>query len=313
MRPMHRRPTGPGLVALFAALGCRPSDAAPRPTGSAPPQAVADPSASNLSPPPSSTPAALPSVFPSPAPAASATAGCPAGMARVAGFCMDRYEAHLARLGEDGTVTPHPPYQRPEKDRRYVAQSTPGVMPQAYINRPEAEDACQRAQKRLCTAGEWYRACIGPRGWPFPYGVEEQPRVCNTKKPHLLSRLYGSDPRGWKYDEHFNDPALDQEPGFLAKTGEHTGCVSLEGVYDLVGNLHEWVSDRVDDSLPEKVPLLPNLVRKLGRNHGHGIFMGGFFSTGSEHGRGCAFVTIGHEPKYHDYSTGFRCCRNVAL
>jgi formylglycine-generating enzyme required for sulfatase activity len=234
-------------------------------------------------------------------------------MARVAGFCMDRYEAHLTRIRDDGRLTPHPPYQRPEKDGIYLAQSTAGVMPQAYIDRREAESACQRAKKRLCTVAEWYRACIGPRGWPFPYGVEEQPRVCNTKKPHLLSRLYGSDPRGWKYDEHFNDPELDRQPGFLAKTGEYAGCVSLEGVHDLVGNLHEWVSDRVDASLAEKLPLLPNLVDKLGRNRGHGIFMGGFFSTGSEHGRGCAFVTIGHEPKYHDYSTGFRCCRDVGL
>jgi sulfatase modifying factor 1 len=302
-----------GLVQGLAGMGCRPSDAAPRPANSSLSRPTLPSSSSTNNPPPapsflspggSAAAASVPS---------AASGACPLDMARVAGFCMDRYEAHLARVGADGRQKPHPPYQRPEKNSEYAALSEPGTMPQAYVNRWEAESACQHAGKRLCTAKEWYRACTGPRGWPFPYGVEEQPRVCNTKKPHLLSRLYGSDPHAWKYDEHFNDPMLDQEPGFLARTGEYAGCVSPEGVHDLVGNLHEWVSDRVDTSLSEKVPLLPNLVDKLGRNHGHGIFMGGFFSTGSEHGRGCAFVTIGHEPKYHDYSTGFRCCRDVAL
>jgi formylglycine-generating enzyme required for sulfatase activity len=105
---------------------------------------------------------------------------------------------------------------------------------------------------------------------------------------------------------------LNRQPGFLALTGEYGECVSAEGVYDLVGNLHEWVSDKVDRSLPLKVPLSPALRRSLTRTRGHGIFMGGFFSTTNEHGRGCRFVTIGHEPTYHDYSTGFRCCKDQA-
>jgi formylglycine-generating enzyme required for sulfatase activity len=105
---------------------------------------------------------------------------------------------------------------------------------------------------------------------------------------------------------------LNRQPGFLALTGEYADCASAEGVYDLVGNLHEWVSDKVDRSLPLKVPLSPALRRSLSRTRGHGIFMGGFFSTMNEHGRGCRFVTIGHEPTYHDYSTGFRCCRDAA-
>jgi len=48
----------------------------------------------------------------------------------------------------------------------------------------------------------------------------------------------------------------------------------------------------------------------IGRNVGKGVFMGGFFSTTNEHGSGCEFVTMAHEPKYHDYSTGFRCCKD---
>ena len=82
------------------------------------------------------------------------------------------------------------------------------------------------------------------------------------------------------------------------------------GVFDLVGNLHEWVADRVDASIAQKLPLKTGIRARLGRNSGKGIFMGGFFSTSNEHGDGCEFVTMAHEPRYHDYSTGFRCCKD---
>jgi sulfatase modifying factor 1 len=39
--------------------------------------------------------------------------------------------------------------------------------------------------------------------------------------------------------------------------------------------------------------------------------MGGYFSSHGEHCRGCAYVTATHAPDYHDYSTGFRCCRDL--
>ena len=50
--------------------------------------------------------------------------------------------------------------------------------------------------------------------------------------------------------------------------------------------------------------------RKQSWRSGNGAFLGGFFSTRSQLGPGCRFTTIAHEPAYHDYSTGFRCCAN---
>lgn len=232
-------------------------------------------------------------------------------MAAIGTYCVDKWEAHLAAVLPDGTSSIHSPYERPAKSTRYEARSEPNFVPQAYINRIAAKAACEAAGKRLCSLSEWYRACRGPRGFLYPYGTTMTPGACNTSKPHLLSRIHGNDPRGWKYDEHFNDPRINQEPGFLARTGSHSQCISGYGVADMVGNLHEWVSDVVDASLEGKIPLRDDIRAKIGKNTGNGIFMGGFFSTTSEHGRGCAFITIGHEPKYHDYSTGFRCCKDA--
>jgi sulfatase modifying factor 1 len=234
-------------------------------------------------------------------------------MARIANYCIDRYEAHLVEAPASGDQRSHPHYDRPAAGTRYEARSAPDLYPQAYVSRDEANSACTNAGKRLCTVQEWHRACRGIKDQTYPYGPRFIQGRCNSSKPHLLTRLFGPDPRSWKYDEHFNGPAVNQEPGFLARTGEYSTCATDAAVYDMVGNLHEWVSDTAGPSLAVKIPLTSGIRRRLRRNAGHGIFMGGFYSTTSEHGHGCGFVTVAHEPGYHDYSTGFRCCLDREL
>jgi formylglycine-generating enzyme required for sulfatase activity len=231
-------------------------------------------------------------------------------MARVGNACIDRWEAHLGKRNAEGALVPFPAWERPT-GAELVAISAPSVKPQAFISRVEAARACENAGKRLCSVNEWYQACRGPEKTTYPYGARFLKGRCNVGKPHLLSLLFGKDPKGWRYDEHFNNPDLARRPGFLADTGEYAGCVSGYDTHDLVGNLHEWVADRVDPTLPSKLPLTDGIRGRLRANHGKGIFMGGFFSTTNQHGEGCNFVTIAHEPSYHDYSTGFRCCKDL--
>lgn len=85
-----------------------------------------------------------------------------------------------------------------------------------------------------------------------------------------------------------NDPRLGQVEGALAKTGSHDACVNDYGVFDMVGNLHEWV--RTDPSAPT------------------GTFAGGYYLDTAQNGDGCSYRTTAHAHDYHDYSTGFRCC-----
>ena len=223
---------------------------------------------------------------------------------------MDRYEAHLLVRGNDGALAVHPPYTPPD-ERWFVAESKPGVKPQAYIDQLQSAAACEHAGKRLCSVVEWYDACRGEEKTTYPYGERYEAGRCNVGKPHLLSMLHGSNPSGWSYAD-FNDPAMSAQSGFLGLTGEYAGCAGPNGVQDLVGNLHEWVADRVDATLPKKLPFPAIVARRIGKKAGNGIFMGGFYSTRNEHGEGCKFVTAAHEPRYHDYSTGFRCCQDAA-
>ena len=86
-----------------------------------------------------------------------------------------------------------------------------------------------------------------------------------------------------------NDPRLGQVDGALARTGSHPQCTNGYGVVDMVGNLHEWV--KTDPEAPR------------------GVFAGGYYLDTKLNGDGCNYRTTAHAHDYHDYSTGFRCCK----
>ena len=239
--------------------------------------------------------------------------GCPDWMVHVNNephdYCIDRFEAHLVE-NRGGVETVHPSSVPPNPLGRYIARSLPGVLPQSSVNRKMAENACWNAGKRLCTIREWIRACAGVDNYAYPYGNTETPRVCNTRKPHLLSALHGTDPKKW--GDGMNDPLLNMVSGFLAKTGDYSGCVGSYGAYDMVGNVQEWVSTPVDDQIIGSRPRRgPNKNPAFKAVEGNGIFMGGFYGTANENGNGCNYMTTVHGPEQKDYSIGFRCCKDT--
>lgn len=87
--------------------------------------------------------------------------GCPAGMAPVTGkprVCIDRWEAHLVELLDDGTEHTWSPYFNPGP-LRVPAKSAPGAIPQAYVSQVQSGAACTAASKRLCKDDERVAAC----------------------------------------------------------------------------------------------------------------------------------------------------------
>ena len=220
--------------------------------------------------------------------------GCPPEMVRVLSFCVDRYEAYVVEVDEAGVEHPHSPYL--VVDGLVVrAKNAPHVVPQGYISQIEATGACELAGKRLCSAAEFLDFCRGgpDSGAYYPYGgTTDIPGYCNEGKGSYVELLFGPDAEAWTYAD-FNDPAVNQVEGGLAPTWSYPHCVSPFGVYDCMGNLHEWGSDPADGL-------------------GHGRFRGGFYGDAEENGPGCLYVTSAHELAYHDYSTGFRCCMDAS-
>ena len=215
--------------------------------------------------------------------------GCPQGMVSILGqYCIDPYEGSIEEKQGKKWVA-HSPYES-VAGLQVRAVSKKGVFPQGYISRNEADAACKAAHKRLCTHQEWLKACHGKKSTKYPYGDDHKPGSCNDAGKSPLNTYYGSrtgpPPTAYGWGP-MNDPRLNQLAGSLARTGAFKKCTNSFKVFDMVGNLHEWVDD-------------PG-----------GTFRGGYYLDTKINGEGCDYVTVAHAADYHDYSTGFRCCANV--
>lgn len=252
-----------------------------------------------------------------------AATGCPADMVRVQHFCIDRYELSTVDAKTGEPLSPYypptprlvenvyqswivergnvgelearshplpelPAIQRTGKGFSARAVSRAGVIPQAYLSQPLARAACERAGKRLCTEAEWVTACKGERAQKYPYGPDYVADTCNVyRHVHPATALHSAAFYGHR------DPRLNlvDEPGkgpLLRATGATPGCVSRwrnDRIYDMVGNLDEWVDDPA------------------------GLFLGGFYARATR--EGCESRITAHPPPYYDYSTGARCCRDA--
>ncbi len=250
----------------------------------------------------------------------AARRGCPPEMQQVGRSCVDRWE--LATVDREGRpLSPYyppdfrrllqirkiwevelprtgpararalplpalPPWQREPFEA--VAVSRPGVVPQGYMTYFMAKGACERAGKRLCREEEWDAACRGAARTQFPYGENYVAGACNVFRSfHPAAALHGDASSGHR------DPRLNllmeagADPG-LRDTGATPACVSRfpsGALYDVVGNLDEWVED------PK------------------GQFRGGFYARNTR--QGCDAKVKSHPPGYFDYSTGARCCQDM--
>ena len=209
-------------------------------------------------------------------------AGCPAGMARITTFCIDRHEASLVEIPASGPERSWSPYRNPGQ-AEVRAVSIAGAVPQGYINGEQAARACQRADKRLCTDQEWLRACRGPGGQNYPYGTTERTGACNASRDMHPAIEYFGTSADWIWSE-LGHPCINQQADTVAPAGAHAECVSAEGAFDMVGNLHEWTAAA------------------------SGTFRGGFYADTQRNGPGCEYATTAHSRGHWDYSTGFRCC-----
>ena len=239
---------------------------------------------------------------------------CPADMVDVRGrFCIDRYEAALID-SQGRQLSPYFPPTWSEAQsvfKRFrsfptsladapkvpllpdwqkdctaaLAQARPGVVPNGYLSGLAARAVCAAAGKRLCSSAEWEIACRGEQGSTFPYGDRYEQGRCNVfREAHPAAELHGN------ASEHHLDPRLNLVSGpagpLLRKTGTTPDCKSTWGsdaVYDMVGNLDEWIED-------------PG-----------GTFAGGFYSRATR--EGCAARISSHPIEYFDYSLGVRCCK----
>jgi len=244
---------------------------------------------------------------------------CSPDMVRVHSFCIDRWEIHTVDAVSGQPLSPfYPPSPKlaaSVRDTWLCEQSTLGVaaarsfplpdlprfqrehlfepravseaqaLPQAYLSYHLAKRACENAHKRLCSKDEWVTACRSQRATQFPYGDGFRAGRCNVHRAiHPGHVLHASSSLGL-LDPRLNLVEEGEDP-LLRLTGATVSCASEwsgDKIYDMVGNLDEWVEDK--------------------------MFLGGFYARSTT--KGCDAQVSSHAESYFDYSTGTRCCADL--
>jgi formylglycine-generating enzyme required for sulfatase activity len=167
------------------------------------------------------------------------------------------------------------------------AVSVPGVVPTSCASWFQAEQACALSGKRLLTNQEWQRAAAGT---PDP-GTDDGETDCNVGG---LSRPLAS--------------------------GSRAKCTSNWGVFDMVGNLEEWVADWVQQSTDcpgwggfsdDTMCLAGASTTATGPGAlvRGGSFISDFIGAGVFALDARPASTLGNSPAFARKSLGFRCAR----
>lgn len=163
----------------------------------------------------------------------------------------------------------------------YEAPNQKGQKPFVMKSYKMAKSWCEKRNRRVCAEEEWEQACEGPEKRPLAYGWSVDKKLCNSDKLWTAFDV-----------KKLNDPDEDVVKDELERlwqgstSGKYLTCVSAYGIFDMMGNVEEWVSSRSGRKWP-------------------GALMGGFWA---KPWTGCRGTNDAHEPTFVFYETGFRCC-----
>ena len=194
-------------------------------------------------------------------------------------FYIDKYEVtnedYRKFISEIGA---QPPPMWNHAEGKYEFPSDIAKKPITEVTWMHADGYCKWAEKRLPTESEWEKASRGPDGNKYPWGDD-------------YNKDYGNLTPGKNYD-----------------VGSFEKDKSVYGVYDLAGNVMEWVQDTYD-------PYEGNDIRNKNYFMGNHVMRGGYAGTHGHYTMNAIYARGAYrhftEPRKFGLDLGFRCAKDV--
>ena len=192
-------------------------------------------------------------------------------------FSMDRYQVSVGQYAKflESTSQAAPP------DWSIMNKSRHQNRPVVNVDWADAAAYCTWAGKRLPTEAEWEKAARGADGRTYPWGNE-------------LPRGFHANMKKEKWSDHY----------VLSPVGMYEEGKSPYGIYDMAGNVWEWISDWYDADYyttgPSKNPTGPPKGQAK-------VIRGGSWGSGAKDLR--SSDRDSHLPSARGMGTGFRCVK----
>ena len=196
-------------------------------------------------------------------------------------YYIDTFEVTISRYAKFlGAI----PTQQAPHQWNSVKLTEDGDRPVIGVNWSDADAYCRWTEKRLPTEAEWEKAARGTDGRKYPWGDEDP----------------------WEGAANFGRCCGWSGFGLLAAVGTHQAGKSPYGVFDLAGNVWEWVADWYDSQYYKTSPDRNATGPLSGRDK---VIRGASWSNRAGDLR--ASIRDKVSPTYRNYSIGFRCASSV--